>query len=156
MAGNLTAFQLGPGSIVSIETNQGQVLALVGNPNVQSFAAATSAIVIPPSASGADASQSLNFSFLLAGAAGPASLIVVDGLLPGRAQWLQFLFTQGLNPKNVKIVYNTPTVLQVPALVPGGTDGTLILTPTAAARDIVSAYWDGAVLYALVAGKDFR
>jgi len=143
--GNLNAFQLGPGAVVSLETNQGQVLAIVADADAPTFDAAP--ITTPPVGTsvlpiGDNSSQVIQLN--------ANAQLVLTGLT-ARASWLQFLVIQGAGAPF------TLTLLQgvgSPARTPGGTG--LSLSATANAQDIVSAWWSGTTLYALVAGKDFK
>jgi len=152
MAGNLTAFQLGPGAVISLETNQGQVLALVGNADAQSYNAPGTYNAI--GFSGLYVADQTNWVFTVDGSGQPSNpTVVLTGLPAGRPQWLQIRTVQSQYPAGgITISYPNPypTVSKVPGAVP------LTLTPTAGATDIISLYWDGATLYSMIAAKDFR
>jgi len=146
MPGNLNAFQLGPGAVVSLETNQGQVLAIVADADAPTFDPAP--ITTPPVGTsvlpvGENSSQTIQLN--------ANAQLILTGLIPNRASWLQFLVIQGpAGPFTLTLLQGVGS----PARTPGGTG--LSLSATAAAQDIVSAWWSGTTLYALVAGKDFK
>jgi len=153
MAGNLTAFQLGVGAVISIETNQGQVLAIVGNADSAQYSPPPSTVVGGP---GLDAfinvSANTNQNILLE----DSKTIVLEGLHFGRAQWLQFLIQQGGSGSNTVNFTVAPVGggARVPAWTPGAAG--VPLSTAVGKRDIVSGYWSGGNLFILVAGKDFR
>jgi len=146
MPGNLNAFQLGPGAVVQLQTNQGEILAVVTDAESPTYSP-------PPSTTPStgfpsiDVSDNTNQTIVL----NVSAVLALTGLPPGRVQWLQFLVIQGAagGPYTLSLRVNG-----VPARTPANAG--LVLSTAANARDIVSAYWDGSTLYALVAGKDFR
>lgn len=148
MAGNLVAPNLPKGTLVSVETqNQSNFFVIVGDdPDTPTFdpaiaATSTGAVTL-------DCRQGFVFTITL----NANTFAGLSGLPAGRCAWVQILVIQGSGGSKTLVLFNTQTEFN--ALTPGGSG--LSLSTAAGAKDIVSAFWDGTNIYALVSGKDFK
>ncbi|HXJ69875.1 MAG TPA: hypothetical protein VNM39_13275 [Verrucomicrobiae bacterium] len=136
----------GTGAVASAIANDSQAPGL-------SVADSLTDLVVEPSFAPEVNNGASGAAFLLNYATGPAQsltltancTVAVGNLIAGRPQWLQLKVIQGGGGGFTMTITGAHT--------PGGAG--LALSAAAGATDLVSLYWDGAVLFATVGGLAF-